>query len=271
MGDYYVYAYIDPRDFEPFYYGKGKGSRKDVHESARSKSKLAKRIRQIKAAGEKPMVRVVARDLTEPEAFLVEAALIWQAQGKTANEASGHHSAEKFRPPLTLHRELPGFDSFRRVYFFNVGDGRCRTWENNVKYNYVGAGQGRSFRKAIEGLREGDTIAAYLSRKGRGFVGVARVRSRAKPAREFRVSGKLLIDRPGMPEGIESNLGNDDKCEWMAAVEWIKWIPRSRAHFKKNAGLFVPRSVRASLAKHPRTVDFINSCFGLDLFKLANI
>jgi len=28
MDDYYVYVYIDPRNHEEFYYGKGKGSRK---------------------------------------------------------------------------------------------------------------------------------------------------------------------------------------------------------------------------------------------------
>ena len=29
---YYVYVYIDPRNFEEFYYGKGKGSRKEAHQ-----------------------------------------------------------------------------------------------------------------------------------------------------------------------------------------------------------------------------------------------
>ena len=31
MKEYYVYVYIDPRNFEEFYYGKGKGSRKNAH------------------------------------------------------------------------------------------------------------------------------------------------------------------------------------------------------------------------------------------------
>ena len=29
MNSYYVYVYIDPRNFEEFYFGKGKGSRKE--------------------------------------------------------------------------------------------------------------------------------------------------------------------------------------------------------------------------------------------------
>ena len=38
MDDYYVYVYIDPRNFEEFYYGKGKGSRKNAHHSGVSDS-----------------------------------------------------------------------------------------------------------------------------------------------------------------------------------------------------------------------------------------
>jgi hypothetical protein len=37
--DYYVYVYIDPRDLKPFYYGMGKGSRKDAHLFDRTPSK----------------------------------------------------------------------------------------------------------------------------------------------------------------------------------------------------------------------------------------
>ena len=29
VSQYYVYVYIDPRNFEEFYFGKGKGSRKE--------------------------------------------------------------------------------------------------------------------------------------------------------------------------------------------------------------------------------------------------
>ena len=29
--EFYVYVYIDPRNFEEFYYGKGKGNRKVAH------------------------------------------------------------------------------------------------------------------------------------------------------------------------------------------------------------------------------------------------
>jgi hypothetical protein len=268
LNDYYVYVYIDPRNFEPFYYGKGRGSRKDSH-TEKGNSRKAKRIAEIRTAGKDPIIKVLASGLTDEQALLVETTLIWQADGRTLNEIAGNFQ-EKFRPLRSMHLEIPGFDSQRRVFFFNVGDGSCRKWEDNVKYGYVGAGQRKIFRQAIEGLREGDIVAAYLSKHGRGFVGIGRVTARAKPAREFRIGGRRLIDLPNMPRKIAKNLKNDDKCEWMAAVDWIKWVPRRKAHFERNAGLFIPRGVRASLSKHPETVNFIEKRFKVNLFKLAD-
>jgi len=46
--DYYVYVYIDPRNNEEFYYGKGIGSRKDSHLRDTSEGAKAKRIAAIK-------------------------------------------------------------------------------------------------------------------------------------------------------------------------------------------------------------------------------
>jgi hypothetical protein len=269
MSDYYVYVYIDPRNFEAFYYGKGKGTRKEEHKKSKAESRKVNRIKQIIAAGAQPIVKVIAKGLTEEQAYLVETALIWQAEGRTLNEAAGPFSRH-FRPHRTMHLTLPDFDSQRQVYFFNVGESKNRKWENSIKYGYVGAGHGNVYRRAIQGLQEGDVIAAYISKAGRGFVGVGKVTGTAKPAREFRVGGKLLLDRPGIPKGLGNYCNDDDLCEWMAPVQWIKTVDRDKAHFKKKAKLYVPRLVRASLAKHPKTVAFINERFCVDLYKLAN-
>ena len=267
--EHYVYVYIDPRNLEPIYYGKGQGSRREAHLKAHGESKVKERVRKITADGAKPVIRTIACNLTEEQALLVETALIWQANGRTLNVMPGNF-ASKFRPQNTFHRELTGFDSHRHVYFFNVGHGPCRTWEWNVKYEYVGAGQGTIFRRAIENLHEGDIVAAYIAK--RGYVGVGRVLARAVPARDFRVNGKLLINQidPGKPRNIAKHFDDDAKCEWMAPVEWIKWVSRSKAHFEKNSGLFASRTVRASLKNQPKTVQFIEDRFGVNLFKLAD-
>jgi hypothetical protein len=109
MNEYYVYVYIDPRNFEEFYYGKGKGSRKQAHLFDVSESEKAKRIREIRKAGLDPIVRVIASGLTEKEALLVEATLIWKL-GKFTDNVAGGHFSNKFRPHNTLHIELDNFD-----------------------------------------------------------------------------------------------------------------------------------------------------------------
>ena len=45
MENYYVYVYIDPRNFEEFYYGKGKGNRKEAHLKAKDDSEKTKIIK----------------------------------------------------------------------------------------------------------------------------------------------------------------------------------------------------------------------------------
>ena len=47
--DYYVYVYIDPRDYQPFYYGKGRGSRKQAHLLEDDGSEKFERISEIVA------------------------------------------------------------------------------------------------------------------------------------------------------------------------------------------------------------------------------
>lgn len=116
MENYYVYVYIDPRNHEEFYYGKGKGSRKNAHLNEDSDSEKSKRISAIKAEGLEPIIRVIARNLTEHDALLVEKTLLWKLGKHLTNIASGHYS-KNFRPHDTLHKKLPGFDFQNSVYY----------------------------------------------------------------------------------------------------------------------------------------------------------
>jgi len=75
MNDYYVYVYIDPRSYQEFYFGKGRGSRKDAHLSENSDSEKSKQIKSIQKEGLEPIVRVIARNLSEHDALLVEKTL----------------------------------------------------------------------------------------------------------------------------------------------------------------------------------------------------
>lgn len=68
-----------------------------------------KRISSIKKAGLLPVIKVIAKDLTENEAFLIEKTLIWKLGNTLTNISSGHF-ANKFRPHNTMHLDLSGFD-----------------------------------------------------------------------------------------------------------------------------------------------------------------
>lgn len=272
--EYYVYVYYDPRNFQPFYIGEGKDNRKFSHLSDRMETKKTNTIREIEAAGLKPIVRVIAKGLTEEQALLVEKTLLWSTPGLT-NAASGYFS-ENFRPKNTLHRHLLGFDFSNQIYYFNACPGQHRLWHENVQYGYVSAGQGKRFRCAICRLHTGDLIVARAD--GRGYVGIGRVVSEPVPMREFRVPscakdkaarGKLLV-RLGLEANITDNLDDDDKCEWATGVDWLKTTDRKKGHWTPKSGLYAPRGVTChSLARQPKTVTFIERAFDVAFENLA--
>ncbi len=59
------------------------------------------------------------------------------------------------------------------------------------------------------------------------------------------------------------------KSEYVVAIEWIRSVATEDAHFKRNAGLFTPRLTKASLDNQPKTIDYINEVFDVDLYALA--
>src|SRR6267378_2080601 len=193
VADYYVYVYIDPRNFQEFYYGKGRGSRKNAHLFDQSDSAKAKRIQAIKREGLEPIVRVIARGLSEDEALLVEKTLLWKLGKGTTNIATGHF-AEKFRPHNTLHKDLSGFDYRNGIYYYNVGEGSNRNWDDYVQFGFISAGGAPRWRDAMLGFNPGDMFAAYL--KGKGFVGIGKIASRAAIVRTVQVNGRPFLSLP---------------------------------------------------------------------------
>ncbi|MCY4042750.1 MAG: hypothetical protein OXF45_02935 [Candidatus Dadabacteria bacterium] len=73
---YYVYLYIDPRNEKIKYVGKGKGNRYITHLKDRSESEKVKWLKELKSAGYEPRIDILARNLTEEQALLVERSVI---------------------------------------------------------------------------------------------------------------------------------------------------------------------------------------------------
>jgi len=262
MNNYYVYVYIDPRNFEEFYYGKGKGSRKNAHLNDESEGEKAKRIAAIKKEGLQPIIRVIAKELSEHDALLIEKTLLWKLGRNLLNVAPGHYGST-FRPHDTLHTQLTGFDYQNGIYYYNIGDGPHRCWEDYIAYGFISAGQGERWRDAMLRFQAGDVVAAYL--KGHGFVGIGKLTTQAKPVREISINGKPLLSHQLKRPQLANHCDSNDLCEYVALVDWVSTVTRDNAHWKSKAGLYTTTLIRASLDNQAPTLAFLEQKFGVDL------
>lgn len=260
----YVYVYIDPRNFEEFYYGKGKGNRKEAHISMEGDSEKIKRIKTIQKEGFQPIIKVIARGLTDQEALLVEKTLIWKLGKNLLNDSSGHF-ADKFRPHDTFHLDLAGFDFKNGLYYVNVGEGMHRCWDDCSEYGFLSAGQDRKWSDPIRTLLPGDIVVAYL--KNRGYVGIGRVTQRAVRPNEFRVNGLPLdLAKLKVPNIFQNS--DNEKSEYLVAVYWIEKVSSDQPKWEPKSGLFTSQLIKASLQNQKVTREFLEKEFGLDLREL---
>lgn len=262
FNDYYVYVYIDPRNLQEFYYGKGRGTRKMAHLRDDGDSDKSRVIKAILGEGLKPRIKVIARDLSEPDALLVEKTLIWKLGHNLKNIATGHF-AEKFRPHNTFHKELFGFDYKNGLYYVNVGQGPHRRWEDCRKFGFLSAGQDVKYSKPLQALNPGDIVAAYLKRKG--YVGIGRVLERATRVLDFRIDGKPLERNLLVQPGLFNHADNE-KTEFLIRVKWLNSFEGGNA--KWQPGLYTTPLIWASLQNQEKTIDFLQQSFQLDISAL---
>ena len=261
--NYYVYVYIDPRNFEEFYYGKGKGNRKAAHLKDTRDTDKTKRIQEIKKAGLEPIIRVIAKELTEKEAFLVEKTLLWKL-GKTLTNISKGQLKAHFRPVNTMYKELPDFDFSNDIYYVNVGEGWARNWDDCRRFGFLSAGQGVQWSEPMKSLSKGDIVVAYLKRHG--YVGIGVVKEKAVNASHFRHNNKSLHDFKLVEPGIFNNYDNA-KAEYLVKVKWLKSFPREEAKWQKGKGLFTTQQVVARLSNQTKTIKFLEKAFDISLIQ----
>ena len=68
---------------------------------------------------------------------------------------------------------------------------------------------------------------------------------------------------------MADNADSDEKCEYVALVEWVVNVPRTDAKWLPKAGLFTTTHVRALLDGQPKTIAFLEKAFGVDIRALV--
>lgn len=143
-------------------------------------------------------------------------------------------------------------------WFVNVGEGPHRTWEDNMKFGFVGAGQGKRYSSALNRLAVGDKIYAYM--KGLGYVGFGKVTKASVMIRDFvtdtdlpLLSAGLKADRPN------ENSEDEELSEWVVGVRWIKALPKNQA--KTFPGVFANQNVVCKL-RNEQTLKFVQHELG---------
>ncbi len=148
-------------------------------------------------------------------------------------------------------------DDWTGYWFVNVGDGVHRTWNDNKKYGFIGAGQGSIFSSALKRLRKGDKIYAYMKKSG--YVGFGEITQIAMMIKEFLVDGKPLLECELEAKQPRDNMDNEELSEWVVGVKWIKTVERSDA--KTFPGIFANPHIVCKL-RQKQTLEFVQNEFG---------
>lgn len=101
---YYVYVYVDPRDSQIFYVGKGCRGRALAHLDDEQECEKTRRIAELKAVGLFPEIEILAHGMADEETALrIEAAAIdiLRPGQQLTNRARGYRAIQFGRAPLS--------------------------------------------------------------------------------------------------------------------------------------------------------------------------
>ena len=161
------------------------------------------------------------------------------------------------RPPALSKAYVQAEALWSGYWLVNVGEGAHRTWDDNLRFGYMGAGQGARYRAALQRLSVGDRIFAYL--KGCGYVGYGEVTAAAVMIRDFRLPDGSPILQGGMRAPLAAEHADDpEKCEWAVAVKWHKTLPPHAA--VRFPGIFASQHAVCKL-REEKTLEALMTAF----------
>jgi hypothetical protein len=148
------------------------------------------------------------------------------------------------------HKQSP----WSGYWFVNVGQAPERTWDDNVRFGYLGAGQGPKYSKPLKRLPVGAKVFAYM--RGNGYVGFGEVAAEACMIRDFRVEpdNAPLLEKPLKASRAADNSDDPELSEWVVGVRWLKTVAENDARTFK--GVFANPNIVCKL-RDQATVDFL--------------
>ena len=81
--------------------------------------------------------------------------------------------------------------------------------------------------------------------------------------REVIIKGKPLLSLPLRCQLMGDNSDSPELSEFVALVEWTKWVTREQAKWPATGKVFTSTHVRASLDGQPETIRFLDEQFEL--------
>lgn len=147
------------------------------------------------------------------------------------------------------------------VWFVNVGEGPHRNWEDNIKYGFIGAGQGPKYSRPLKKLSIGNRLFAYM--KGLGYVGYGEVTKEASLIKDLEVNGKKLLEQPLKAPQAAENSSDPELSEWVVGIKWLKTFERSEPQYFKN--IFANQNIVCKL-RDSQTLEFLENKFEVQKF-----
>lgn len=198
---YYVYVYKDPKSLQPFYIGKGTGSRYKQHLTDKfhycPNKRLNRKINKLRKKNLEPVIDFYQTDLDEETAYQLETKLI-QEYGRRGYEKDGillNHLIDG-RPPKFQGEEHPWFgrkhseDSKKKMSLSKKGKQLWlgKTHSEDTKRKMSESKKGKKPTKAIEA-----SIKARLGKPTSQVQKEAARNSRAKTWEVTYPDGRIEI------------------------------------------------------------------------------
>ncbi len=140
-----------------------------------------------------------------------------------------------------------------------------RNWEDARSYGFVSAGGGDFYSRTLRALPIGARIFAHIPQSG--YVGVGTVTAEARPYPDVSlVTGEGIRKMPELDLTggyVHANVPQDeqDRREWVVAVDWQTTVPRSEDLWKP--GMFANQNSACRL-RSSFSIDEATRYFELD-------